>query len=321
MDEADSPFITGLEHLRELQRKTKVGTPKHPAIVRYFNKTPSTIVCPHFYELNWAYGCNFDCAYCYLQGTFRGNKDPRHIPLNEVIHTLQAVFDDRTFEPSVFNSGELTDSLVYPPIMEQISDKFEEQKEHKLLLLTKSSNVRFLVKKPRKQTIASFSVNSSEVSRRWENQTPSPDERIDAARRVADAGYEVRMRIDPIFPIEDWKSEYGRLCESLLSEVVPKRITLGTPRGLQKTLVFSKDLSWAELAFERNPSEDSGWGKKLGSALRKNIYSSVLDKLVDLGFDKRNVALCKETEALWRDLGLNPGNHPQRKGCRCNCTW
>ena len=29
------------------------------------------IVCPHFLELKWAYGCPFNCAYCYLQGTLR----------------------------------------------------------------------------------------------------------------------------------------------------------------------------------------------------------------------------------------------------------
>lgn len=46
------------------------------SIINRFDKTPhparaSDVVCPHFLELKWAYGCPFDCAWCYLKGTFR----------------------------------------------------------------------------------------------------------------------------------------------------------------------------------------------------------------------------------------------------------
>ena len=46
------------------------------SIVKRFDKTPlptksTSVICPHFLELKWAYGCPFDCAWCYLKGTFR----------------------------------------------------------------------------------------------------------------------------------------------------------------------------------------------------------------------------------------------------------
>jgi len=321
MTEATQSFMTGLEYAQKKYRKTKIGTKNHPEIIRYFSKTPKTIVCPHFYELNWAYGCNFDCAYCYLQGTFRGNKDPRHISLAEVFHALNVAFNDQWLEASIFNSGELTDSLVYPEVIEQIVDKFEEQNKHKLLLLTKSGNVGFLVKKLRKQTIVSFSINSPTVAKRWENKTPPIERRIEAARRVNDRGYKVRIRIDPIFPIVNWQEEYGKLIELLLSKFTPSRITLGTPRGLLKTMLYSKDKSWAKVAFEDNPVEASGWGKKIASPIRKKIYAFIFDKLQGLGFAKSNIALCKETESMWKELEISPGRHPQWDNCKCNCTW
>ena len=76
-------FQTALD-LSDRHKPKTFGTKKHPNIIRYFEKTPKDICCPHFYELNWAYGCKFNCAYCYLQGTFRGNVEPRYIPLKEV---------------------------------------------------------------------------------------------------------------------------------------------------------------------------------------------------------------------------------------------
>jgi len=285
-------------------------------IIRHFDKTPSDIVCPHFWELNWAYGCRFECAYCYLQGTFHGNKEPWHRPPDQVLMVLDEFFQDHREDPQILNSGELTDSLVYPQLMKQISDKFEEQAKHKLLLLTKSSNVKPLLDKPRKQTIFSFSLNAHEVWRLWEHKTPPPEKRIEAAKITGEVGDEVRVRIDPIFPIEDWQKHYEDLIYLLLSKLPgdPDRITLGTPRGLAKTRMFSKDSSWWKLAFEDNPSEDSGWGKKIAFPLRKKIYIFFYDKLQSLGFDKSRIAMCKETKSMWKGLGLD-----WRK-CKCNCV-
>jgi len=281
-------------------------------IIRWFDKTPHDIFCPHFWELNWAYGCRFECSYCYLQGTFHGNKKPWYRPLEQVIKTLDEFFEEQN-KFQVLNSGELTDSFVYPHLIDQIADKFETQDKHKLLLLTKSGNVNFLVEKPRKQTIASFSISAPEVWNRWEKKTPSPEKRIDAARKVREAGYETRIRIDLIFPIENWQRCYDQLLNMLFSKLTPNRITLGTPRGLQKTLMFSKDLSWTEYF-----AEDSGWGKKLSSAVRKEIYLFFHDRLSDLGFNK--IALCKETVSMWEELDREAGVFKSWEK-KCNCAW
>lgn len=287
-------------------------------IVVPFIKTPSDIVCPHFWELRWAFGCPFNCAYCYLQGTGRGNKKPRYRPPTKVIKAINKAFRHKYFvnHPSIFNSGELSDSLMNPANMKQIADLFETQSKHKLLLLTKSDRVEWLVREPRKQTIASFSLNATEVWKRWEKGTPSPQKRIDAAIKLAEVGYEVRIRIDPIFPIDRWQRHYDDLVYSVFSKLPsdPDRITLGTPRGLAKTLIFAKDRSWEKIAFTDEPDR-TGWGKKAPTPVRKEIYLFFYDKFDTLGFDKSRIAMCKETRSMWKELGLDP------KSCRCNCIW
>jgi len=313
-------FQTALDLSDKYKPKT-FGTKNHPNIVRYFDKTPNDICCPHFYELNWAYGCRFNCAYCYLQGTLRGNVEPRYKPLKEVISTLDAVFNHPLMvKPSVFNSGELTDSLVFPSIMEKISDKFEEQEKHKLLILTKSSNVQFLLDKIRKNTIVSFSINAPTVANNWEKGAAPPEKRIVAIEKLCTKGYDVRARIDPIFPIANWKKEYGELIEKLVPKSKITRITLGTPRGLAKTRLYSKDPSWWKFAFEDNPAEDTGWGKKLAPYFRKEIYSYIIDKLRETGYNG-HVALCKETVPMWAELGLKVGKYPDWENCKCNCVF
>ena len=309
-----------------MQREERLGRikvfkeeiPDIDGIIVYFAKTPFDIVCPHFWELRWAFGCPFDCAYCYLQGTGRGNKNPRYRPEKKVIAAINKAFKHEYFikHPSIFNSGELSDSLMNPTYMRRYADFFETQNRHKLLLLTKSHRVGWLTGEPRKQTIASFSLNATEVWRRWEKRTSSPQQRISAAKELLESGYEVRIRIDPIFPIENWKRHYEDLIYYMISELpsYPDRITLGTPRGLAKTLIFAKDRSWERIAFTGKP-EYTGWGKKAPKSLRKEIYLFFYNKLENLGFDKSRIALCKETRSMWKDLDLNSDF------CKCNCVW
>jgi spore photoproduct lyase len=305
-------------------------------IIRKFMKTPPFIVCPHFYELNWAYGCPFDCAYCYLKGTFRGRTEPRYVSLKYVFQALDEAFNDNSnhdfLKPTVFNAGELADSLAElhdsrkelkcnPPRIVQIADWFEERGKHKLLLLTKSHMIEPIVERGRKHTIISFSINAREAWRRWEHRTPPPEKRIEAAERAFYAGYEVRIRIDPIFPVENWKEEYGNLINLILSKVYPERITLGTPRGLKSTLKYSKDSSWKKFLCEM-----SAWGKKLPYKSRAELYAFMIDKLLEQGYAKSKIALCKERRDVWFEVGLDPGKPPKSRyasgweECRCNCV-
>lgn len=281
--------------------------PEIDGIIVPFNKTPVDIACGPFYEVRWAFGCYFDCAYCYLRGTARGDMTPRYRPVPSVLRALDKAFK-LIANPTIFNSGELSDSLMNPSRMEPIVNKFEEQNRHKLFLLTKSSNVKFLVEKPRKQTIVGFSINAPEVARRWEHRTAPPEMRIEAAKAVYEAGYDTRIRIDPIFPIENWREHYRSLIDLILSRLTPQRIILGTPRGLRKTLLFAKDLSWTQYF-----TEDSGWGKKLAFEDRKAIYEFFFGELCARGYDKSRISMCKETLSMWKEMGL----HCTPRTCAC----
>jgi spore photoproduct lyase len=295
--------ITSIQHPEASQRtESRFGV-----IIRQFDKTPRSIICGKFWELRWAYGCPLNCAYCYLRGTTRGYMTPRSVKVEYILEALDEAFNDQDFnegKQALFNSGELCDSLMFPHIMARIADKFEEQSKHRLVTLSKLGveNARFLMQKPRKNTICAWSVNATEAARRWESRAPSPRDRMRVATMVADAGYEVRIRIDPIFPMEEWRRNYEDLVEKLLSSIQPKRIILGTPRGLWKTIHYAEvagvDTSWIKY-LDRI---ETGWGRKLPFQQRKEIYEFMYDKLTALGYDKKQISICKETKDLFDAL-------------------
>jgi spore photoproduct lyase len=173
------------------------------SIITRFDKTPfpensTDVVCPHFLELKWAYGCPYDCSWCYLKGTFRFNPNgPEPVVKSyEKIELHTRRFLEKVETQEVLNTGEIADSLMHEnsdqPFSKFIIPIFETQRHHKVLFLTKSSNVKNLLEiNPHNQAIISFSLNAIPVAKMWEKKAPPVLKRIEAAKKVYQAGYEV----------------------------------------------------------------------------------------------------------------------------------
>lgn len=301
------------------RKEILVGRVNDGSIITRFDKTPlpkskTNVVCPHFVELKWAYGCPYDCAWCYLKGTFRfqpKGTSPVVKPYKKTeSHTRKFLEEVKT--PEILNAGEIADSLMHEndelPFSKFIIPIFETQELHKVLFLTKSSNVDNLLEiEPHNQAIISFSLNAIPVAKRWE-KAPSVLKRIEAAKRVFDAGYEVRVRIDPMVPVKNWQEHYLELLDLLFNSFMPERITLGSLRGLQTTINGCTDKSWVKYL-----KESSNWGKKVDFEIRSTIYSTVINQLRSK-YKFNKVALCKETVEMWNALKID------YKKIRCNCV-
>jgi len=288
------------------------------SIITRFDKTPAPetetdVVCPHFLELKWAYGCPFDCAWCYLKGTFRFRPDgpaPVVKPFDKTEVHVQAFLEEaKTSE--ILNTGEIADSLMSEgterPFSKFIIPLFERQKLHRVLFLTKSSNVENLLEIwPHTQAVISFSLNALPVADRWE-KAPNVQERIRAAKEVFDAGYEVRVRIDPMVPVENWAQYYRELLNMIFDAFTPERVTLGSLRGLQSTINGCSDKTWVKYL-----KESSNWGRKTDLNTRLAMYSLLTEELA-ARHDFHRVALCKETVEVWDALAMD---YTQM---RCNC--
>ena len=84
--------------------------------ISYFSKTPEDIVCPHFWIIKPYTDCPYSCSYCYLQGTFYGDKAPRMKDLGMVQAALRELVrwaGERNVRV-LLNAGELADSLAMP---------------------------------------------------------------------------------------------------------------------------------------------------------------------------------------------------------------
>jgi len=289
-----------------------VERPRRSKFIRYFDKTPPGIVCPHFYILAHGNGCAFRCAYCYLQLTFRGKVGPTVFTnVGDMLAEVDAFLARE--EPAVLNAGELADALALDGrtgLTKELVPRFAAQGRHLLLLLTKSANVDNLLDLEHKgRTVVSFSVNAADVAARYELGSPSPAERIAAARRAADAGYRVRFRLDPVIPVPGWEDSYRAILEQILKEAPPERITFGSLRYFANVRTYARklgrDASVFDYASEHTPADNR---RRVPTPQRLRIYQYLMG-LVPAGIE---TGLCKETEACHRALGIEKAV--------CNCT-
>lgn len=277
--------------------------------IHYFDKTPPGIVCPHFHILAHANGCPFACAYCYLRLTLR------HYPEPTVFSNTARLFQElrdwllAQEDPAVLNAGELSDALAWDHstmLSNNIIPLFASQKRHKLLLLTKSVAIDNLLRMgPSPQVIVSFSVNAPAVAVKYEPGAPPPLARLAAARKLKAAGWEVRVRLDPLIPVPGWESAYGEIIAAI-NELAPAVVTIGSLRFF-KTLVNHAPPTDA---FDYGIDHGDPDGRlRIPEDAREGMYRFGLDRIKCL-----RIGLCKETVSMHRRLGLPGGNQS------CNCT-
>lgn len=308
----------GLDKLMEERNVLMLRDRKSPFIEQFQHPLGR---CAKFYKLTAYNNCNFWCEYCYLYLTFRTSPVSTHFVNYEKMLNDIKKFDSHNIPDAlrVLNLGELGDPLAVDDLtgLSELLVPFmpAHAPQTKLLFLTKSDCVRNLLKLEHGgQTIVSFSVNTDKVWQYLEHRTPSPVDRLQAARKVQDAGYEVRLRIDPIIRYSTWEDDYRRLTEMIFDYVTPSRITIGEYRPAEGLSSHIKARFPESSLLKVNGSLIAEAGKlRYPREQRIEMFRMIADVIRRYN-NKVLISLCKETPQVWKAVGL------ESRGLFCNCT-
>ena len=165
------------------------------------------------WQFHLAQGCPAHCQYCYLAGSLTGP------PLTRVYANLDAILENlkkyegvgTTFECSCYTDPLALEHLT-GALARCISFFGNWQAPVQLRWTTKFDNVESFLNLPhQRRTRIRFSVNAAPVSRNFEGGTASMSARLEALRRVAEAGYPVGLTIAPIMDIPSFEEVYSEL--------------------------------------------------------------------------------------------------------------
>jgi spore photoproduct lyase len=282
------------------------------------------IVCFPYRHFSAVGNCPYDCVFCYLAGN-RGNlKCPAvklYTNLNDVLAAIRKVADAAP-EPVLFYGSKLQDFVALDRLtgFSRVLVPFAAAHPNvRLLFLTKAADIDgWLDLDHRGHTILSWTLNAETVVKGYETGTPSLRERLAAARRAAEAGYEVRFIFMPLIPVPGWQAAYAEALANALNAVRPTRLTLGgicMYRSALNAMVSRDDVARESLAPILDNLQPPAFPRdryRFRPEARQELYSHLIDRARAVE-PSLPISLCLETPDLWRAVGLDPAQ------AKCNC--
>jgi len=256
--------------------------------------------------LNIGFGCAYDCTYCYLQ--HYTNAPGIVLPVNvaEILDRLAAILD-KAKRPLRIGTGEFTDSLVFDDVLPYSTYlvPFFTNRDHILELKTKSVNISNLLEmEGRPNVVIAWSLNTPARIAADEPDTPTLDERLEAAAQVLEAGYGVGFHFDPIIQYDGWERDYRETVEAMFEATAGRIdwISLGALR-------FHRSLKPVIEGRFPNPTLLDGEllldpldGKmRYIEPVRVDIFQKMV-RWINKHDHDTVVYLCMEPEHVWREV-------------------
>jgi len=183
--------------------------------------------CCNLLTLDAVESCGYDCSYCSIQSFYNEGK----VVFDQ---DFQKKLDAINLDPNEFyhiGTGQSSDSLMWGNRYGVLDALVEFAKKNPNVLLefkTKSDNISYFLDKKDlpKNLLFTWSLNPQIVIDKEEHLTASLDERLQAARKIADMGMLVGFHFHPMIYIEDFEKEYGIVFDKLKDMFDPQEVVL-----------------------------------------------------------------------------------------------
>lgn len=175
----------------------------------------------NFYYNTLILNCLYNCDYCYLQGMYPSanvvafvNTQPFFAAADRILREKGSLYLAISYD---------TDLLAFERILPHCQrwiDWAETRENVTIELRTKSANFANIARATApKNTILAWTLSPAAISAKYEARTPSLKARLTAMAAAAEAGWRIRICIDPVLPIPDWRQHYGELIAAIFEKL------------------------------------------------------------------------------------------------------
>lgn len=292
----DLPGESELEKYRIAKRTLVVGLRK---TLKFDTSKPSAE-----YAIPIATGCMAHCHYCYLQTTLGAKPYVRvYVNTEEIMDAARGYIAERAPQITRFEAACTSDPVGLEPISGSLAELIEfmaDQELGRLRFVTKFHHVDSLLGlRHNGHTRIRFSVNAHYVIKNFEPATSSFEQRIEAAGKVARAGYPIGFLIAPIIWHDGWEEGYAELLDRLAKalpsgvpdltfELIQHRFTKTAKNTIEKRYPKTK----LEMDIEKRKYKWGRWGQgkyvypdEQADALRMFISERIFDRFPQATID------------------------------------
>lgn len=283
------PGETELEQYKAAKRTLVVGIRK---TLKFDTSKPSAE-----YALPLSTGCMGHCHYCYLQTTLGAKPYIRvYVNTEEILGAAKQYIEERAPEITRFEAACTSDPVGLEHLTGSLAESIlfmAREPLGRLRFVTKYHHVEPLLGLDhRGHTRTRFSVNADYVIKSFEPSTSRFAERIEAAGKIARAGYPLGFIVAPIIWYDGWQEGYGELLDKLgrtlppeaandlTFELIQHRFTRTAKSVIEKRYPKTK----LEMDEEKRKKKWGRWGQhkyvypdEQADALREYIAERIFD--------------------------------------------
>ena len=304
-------------HLENLRRKPKsyppkgLDKPKAPKLQfeledsnkRILGKCPvasEETVCCNLHTIDAVENCGFGCSYCTIQ-TFYGEK----ITFDKNFHQKLLALE---LDPNRFyhiGTGQASDSLMWGNRYDILHDLCEFAENNPNILLefkTKSRNVHFFLRHsvPR-NIVCSWTLNTATIIENEEHFTASIEQRLQAARQVADRNIRVAFHFHPLVFYDKWRDDYQRLATKVLGRFSPDEvlfISFGSVTFIKPAIKAIRQRRGASKILQMELVRDPKGKLTYPDHIKEEMFSAMYQNFKPW-HDRVFFYLCMEKAKLW----------------------
>jgi len=177
--------------------------------------SPKTVCC-NLRTIDAVENCVYGCSYCTIQ-TFYTKEAMFDADLAQKLNDIE-IEPDRFYH---FGSGQSSDSLAWGNREGNLDALCTFANNNPNILLefkTKSNNISyFLENEIPKNIVCSFSLNTDTIVNNEEHFSASLNERITAAKELAETGIKVAFHFHPMVYYDKWEKEYSEVAQRLVN--------------------------------------------------------------------------------------------------------
>jgi spore photoproduct lyase len=287
--------------------KKRLFLTEHPG--HFFKRCPGAkkgLACCNYYVLNLGQQCDMDCSYCYLQSFLNTPYTVIYTNIEKALGELAEMYASHSNSRVRVGTGEVVDSLSLDPLTnysQSLVDFFRDKPTWNLEFKTKSSYVENLLSIPAStNVIVSWSINPQFIVEAEEHGTASLADRLNAAKKCLEHGYQIAFHIDPVIWHTHWKQNYLELAETIHAHFRPQDlpyISLGALRFQSEQRDIMRERFGMDSWVTRAEMFKSTSGKmRYDQSLREEMFQTIIQKFKELD-PKWKIFLCMETPETW----------------------
>lgn len=193
---------------------------------------PGSAFVPNFEYSQFFYttpvlNCIYGCEYCYLQGMFPSANLVAFVNDDDFIQEATDTISQDS--PAYLCISYDTDLLALETIFGYCARYIEYARRNPHVTIeirTKSANIRALEHiTPPPNIILAWTISPESVISRYEHRTPPLSARLAAIKRAYTQGWRIRLCIDPMVRVENWRLHYSELVKDTFSTLTPSAIS------------------------------------------------------------------------------------------------